>query len=262
MTDDRAVLTRRAGAVTWVTLNRPAAMNAITRPMHDELEAAFNAFADDPEQRVCVVTGAGDKAFCAGSDIRDAVAHGLPVDYPPHGYAGLAERFDCPKPFIAMVNGLALGGGFELALACDLVIAADHAQFGLPEPVIGAVALGGGLHRIVRQLPLKLAMGLILSSRRMPVAEAAALGLVNEVVPAAGLEAAVRRWCEDLLRAAPLALQASKATALAGLDAAGIEAAMAAQRELPIFKAWRASADLVEGFTAFSEKRPPRWTGR
>ncbi len=260
MTD--AVLVSHAGPVTTVTLNRPEAMNAITRPMHDELEAAFDAFAHDPAGLICIVTGAGEKAFCAGSDIKAAAEHGLPMDYPPHGYAGLIERFDCPKPFIAAVNGLALGGGFEIALACDLIIAADHAQFGLPEPLIGAVALGGGLHRLARQLPLKQAMGLILSSRRMPVAEAAALGLINEVVPAAGLNEAVQRWCDDILRASPMAIRTSKAVTLAGLNEAGISGAMRGQGDYPEFRDWRESTDLKEGLKAFAEKRPPRWTGQ
>jgi enoyl-CoA hydratase/carnithine racemase len=256
-----AVLVSRAGSVTTVTLNRPEAMNAITRSVHDELEAAFTAFADDPGQLVCVVTGAGDQAFCAGSDIKEAAEHGLPLDYPAHGYAGLIERFDCPKPFIAAVNGMALGGGFEIALACDLIIAADHASFGLPEPLIGAVALGGGLHRLARQVPLKQAMGLILSSRRMSVAEAAALGLINEIVPAAGLDDAVQRWCADILRASPMAIRTSKAVTLAGLDEAGVAGAMRAQRDHAQFSAWRDSADLKEGLKAFAEKRKPRWMG-
>lgn len=256
-----AVLVSHAGPVTTVTLNRPGAMNAITRPMHDELESAFTAFADDPAQLICVVTGAGDQAFCAGSDIKAAADHGLPMNYPAHGYAGLIERFDCPKPFIAAVNGMALGGGFEIALACDLIIAADHASFGLPEPLIGAIALGGGLHRLARQIPLKQAMGLILSSRRMPVAEAAALGLINEIVPAGGLDQAVQRWCADILRASPMAIRTSKAVTLAGLGRAGIAEAMQAQGNDPDFRAWQDSADLVEGLAAFAAKRTPRWEG-
>lgn len=257
-----AIVVSRAGPVTTVMLNRPQAMNAITRPMHDELEAAFTAFADDPGQLICVITGAGEKAFCAGSDIKAASQHGLQMAYPAHGYAGLIERFDCPKPFIAAVNGLALGGGFEIALACDLIIAADHASFGLPEPLIGAVALGGGLHRLARQLPLKQAMGLILSSRQMPVAEAAALGLINEVVPAAALQEAVDRWCADLLRASPKALHTSKAVTMAGLREAGIAEAMQAQGAYPEFCSWQDSADLKEGLKAFAEKRLPHWEGQ
>lgn len=164
------ILVTQAGAITTVTLNRPAVMNAINAEMHYELQAAFDAFARDETQHVCVVTGAGDRAFCAGSDLKAAVRDGH-RDYPASGYAGLIERFDCPKPIIAAVNGLALGGGFEVALACDIIIASDTASFGLPEPLVGAVALGGGLHRLARQIGLKQAMGLILTSRRVSADE-------------------------------------------------------------------------------------------
>lgn len=250
------------GPVTTVTLNRPAVLNAINAPMHDELEQVFNDFAADDAQHICVLTGAGDKAFCAGSDVKSAAKSGLTMTLPAHGYAGLAARFDCPKPIIAAVNGLAFGGGFEVALACDLIIAADHARFCVPEPLIGAVALAGGLHRLARQLPLKQAMGLILSSRAIDAAEARALGLVNEVVPAGELAAAVRRWCDDILKGAPPAIRASKATALRGLGEPSLADAIAGQVDYPEFDQWRESADLREGITAFAEKRPPRWTGR
>ena len=260
MTD---VLISRDGPVTTVTLNRPEALNSITPAMHEALEEAFSAFAGDPAQLVCVVTGAGERAFCAGSDIKGAASGGgLPSGYPEHGYAGLIERFDCPKPFIAAVNGLALGGGFELALACDVIVAVEGASFGLPEPLIGAVALGGGLHRLARQLPLKLAMGLILTSRRLGAGEALRLGLVNELVSGAGeLPGAVARWCADILKGAPLAIRASKATVMRGLGEPDLAAAMRGQADYPEFRDWLASADLREGLRAFAEKRAPEWKG-
>jgi enoyl-CoA hydratase/carnithine racemase len=251
-----------AGGVTTITLNRPQVMNAINPPMHAELQAAFDAFAADADQHVCVVTGAGERAFCAGSDLKAAVQAGARAPYPADGYAGLIQRFDLDKPVIAAVNGVALGGGFEIVLACDLVIAADTASFGLPEPRVGAVALGGGLHRLVRQIGLKQAMGMILACRRVDAHEGARLGFVNEVVPAAQLPAAVVRWCAAILESSPMAIRTSKAVAMRGLDEPSLRDAIANQGAYPAFVAWRASDDAREGPRAFAEKRAPKWTGR
>jgi enoyl-CoA hydratase/carnithine racemase len=247
--------------VTTITLNRPEVMNAINAAMHHELQAAFDAFAADPAQFICVVTGAGARAFCAGSDLK-AASQGGHRDYPKSGYAGLIERFDCPKPIIAAVNGVALGGGFEVALACDIIIASDTASFGLPEPLVGAVALGGGLHRLARQIGLKQAMGMILTAKRVSAAEGLSLGFINEVVPAAALPAASARWCTEILRASSMAIRASKETVMRGLDETGIEAAMQNQPTYPAYAAWAKSEDAREGPLAFAEKRAPVWTGR
>ncbi|MEY2925624.1 MAG: hypothetical protein RL367_101, partial [Pseudomonadota bacterium] len=244
------------------TLNRPAVMNAINPQMHAELQAAFDDFAGDPEQFICVVTGAGDRAFCAGSDLKAAARGGVPDAYPKNGYAGLIERFDCPKPFIAAVNGIALGGGFEVALACDIIIAADSASFGLPEPLVGAVALGGGLHRLARQIPLKKAMGMIMAAKRVSAAEGERLGFVTEVVPAADLSAAVERWCDAILAGSPMSIRASKECVHRGLDETGVAAAMQNQPGYPGFAAWKKSEDAREGPLAFAEKRAPVWQGR
>lgn len=249
-----------AGGIRRITLARPASLNAITSAMHQELEAAFDAFAAADDEHVCVVTGEG-RGFCAGSDLKEAAAIGA-RSYPPHGYAGLIERFDCAKPIIAAVNGLALGGGFEVALACDIVIAAESASFGLPEPLVGAVALGGGLHRLARQVPLKQAMGMILASRRVSAADGLRMGFVTEVVPDAELGAAVDRWCADILRASPVSVRASKELVMRGLTQPGIEAAMRAQPTDPAFVAWRNSEDAREGPLAFAEKRAPVWKGK
>ena len=250
----------KADGVTTVTLARPASLNAITPAMHDELETAFNAFAADPAQEICVITGDG-RGFCAGSDLK-AVAAGGHRSYPAHGYAGLIERFDCPKPFIASVNGVAMGGGFEIALACDLIIAAESASFALPEPLAGAVALGGGLHRLARQIGTKQAMGLILTGKRVSAPEGLRLGFVNEVVPDAALMETTRRWCAEIRRCSPMSIRASKETVLHGLDEPSLAAAMAAQADYPAFAAWRSSDDAREGPRAFAEKRPPIWQGR
>jgi crotonobetainyl-CoA hydratase len=250
-----------ADRVTTITLNRPEVMNAINAAMHHELQAAFDAFAADPDQFICVVTGAGERAFCAGSDLK-AASQGGHRDYPKSGYAGLIERFDCPKPIIAAVNGVALGGGFEVALACDIIIASDTASFGLPEPLVGAVALGGGLHRLARQIGLKQAMGMILTSKRVSAVEGLSLGFVNEVVPAAELHAATARWCSEILRASPMSIRASKETVMRGLDEAGVAEAMHNQPDYPAFAAWIKSEDAREGPLAFAEKRAPLWKGR
>jgi crotonobetainyl-CoA hydratase len=249
----------RRDHVTTITLDRPGVMNAINHAMHQELQEAFDGYAADPDQHVCVVTGAGPRAFCAGSDLKEHAASGNRRAYPRSGYAGLIERWDLDKPVIAAVNGLALGGGFEVALACDLIIASETASFGLPEPLVGAVALGGGLHRLVRQIGLKPAMGLILSSRRVSADEGLRFGFVNEVATPDQLAEAVGRWCRDILRASPMSIRASKQAAMRGQDEPSLADAMRHQKDYPAWRQWQTSHDAQEGPRAFAEKRPPVW---
>lgn len=251
---------RRNGRVTIVTLNRPDVMNALHKPAHYELHDVFDAFARDSEQWVAIVTGAGDRAFCAGNDLKWQAAGGE-RGWNTSGFAGLTARFDCDKPIIAAVNGVAMGGGFETALACDLIIAAENATFALPEPRVGLAALAGGLLRLPRQIGTKHAMGMILTGRHVSAREGLALGFINEVVPTGEALRAAERWADQICQNSPMSIRASKQTAMRGLDAP-LPDAMFAQRDYPAVKAMIASADFVEGPKAFAEKRPPRWQGK
>ncbi|MFP5449563.1 MAG: enoyl-CoA hydratase-related protein [Alphaproteobacteria bacterium] len=251
----------RDGPVTVVTLNRPEVMNALHSPAHHELHAAFDAFAADPDQWVAIVTGAGERAFSAGNDLKHQ-ATGGGMGLPPSGFAGLTERFDLTKPLIAAVNGVAMGGGFEIALACDLIIAAETATFALPEPRVGLAALAGGLHRLPRQIGEKQAMGMILTGRRVSAAEGRELGFVNEVVPASDLMTAARRWAAQICELSPMSIRASKEAVFKGLDEPSVQAAMAAQMRYPAISAMLRSEDFKEGPMAFAQKRPPQWKGR
>ena len=249
-----------------VTINRPDVMNALNPQTHAEMARAFDDFEQDQELWVAIVTGAGDAAFCAGGDISAMVDATTEDDYkvPDSGYGGLTNRFSCDKPIIGAVNGLALGGGFELALCCDIVIAADNAMFGLPEPKIGTAAVASGMHRLVREIGLKQAMGILLTAEFIDAQKALGFGLVNEVVPADELMTTARNYARKILKCAPLAIQATKHCALQGLKFSRVEEAMAAQLDHRFDKleAMLHSEDIREGLQAFMDKRKPQWTGR
>ena len=261
----RGCLVERDGHLTIVTINRPDAMNALDPNTNAELAEVFDEFGADPDQWVAIITGAGDRAFSAGNDLKETarrMARGEPLETPKAGYGGLTERFDLDKPVIAAVNGVAMGGGFEVALACDLIVAADTAVFALPEPKVGLAALAGGLHRLPRQIGLKRAMGMILTGRRVDAAEGHALGFVHEVVPAAELMAAARHLAEAMLALSPMSLRASKQVVQRGLEEPTLAEAYTAQDRYPAVKALFRSKDSREGPLAFAQKRPPKWTGR
>src|SRR6202453_1691554 len=253
------VRVERDGPITTIILNRPEVMNALQSPAHFELGEVFDNFAADPAQWVAIVTGAGERAFSAGNDLKHQAGNGK-MGNPPSGFAGLTSRFDLSKPLIAAVNGVAMGGGFEIALACDLIIASENAIFALPEPRVGLAALAGGLHRLPRTIGVKRAMGMILTARHVTAREGHELGFVNEVVPAGEALAAAERWAETICKNSPMSIRASKQTIQKGLSVS-LEQALAEQREYPAVKAMVASQDYIEGPKAFAEKRPPKWTG-
>jgi crotonobetainyl-CoA hydratase len=255
------ITVERDGPVTVITLNRPEVMNAVHSPMHFEMDDALNAFAADPGQWVGIITGAGDRAFSAGNDLKWQ-ASGGEMASPPTGFAGLALRFDLTKPLIAAVNGVAMGGGFEIALACDLIVASESAVFALPEPRVGLAALAGGLHRLPRAIGVKRAMGMILTARRVSAEEGLELGFVNEVAAPAGLLPAARRLAGQIGECSPMSIRASKQAVMQGLDEPSLEAAIRGQSRYPAVAALFRSQDLIEGPRAFAEKRAPVWTGR
>ena len=252
-------LVEREGNLTIITINRPEVMNALHAPAHDEFSAIFDDFVSDPEQWVAIITGAGDRAFSAGNDLKYQASGGDMTRGSDTGFAGITSRFDNPKPVIAAVNGVAMGGGFEIALACDLIIAAENAVFALPEPRVGLAALAGGVYRLPREIGMKQALGMMLTGRRVSVEEGKQLGFVNEVAPAGQVLEAAREWANQILECAPLSVRASKQAAMEGMNADSLEAAMNGRYDQ--VNAMRHSADFIEGPLAFSEKRSPNWQG-
>ncbi len=256
------VRTVASEGVLTITLDRPKA-NAIDVATSQALYAAFRQLRDDSALRVAIITGSG-RFFSAGWDLNAATGgEAIDADHGPGGFAGLTEFFELDKPVIAAVNGLAMGGGFELALAADLVVAAESAEFALPELKLGLLPDSGGVLRLPRRLPRAIATELLMTGRRIGAAEAARWGLVNQVVPADQLLVAATALAGQIVQAAPLAIAALKQV-LRATDAQTVHDGYGTLRngDLPAYQAMLQSDDAKEGPQAFAEKRSPVWRGR
>ena len=247
--------------VATVTIDRPETLNAIDLASETELQRIWSDLEQRDDVCVVVLTGAGERAFCVGADMKNPSVSGL--DYwaraRPGGFGGIALRDTFDLPVVARVNGFALGGGFEMVLGCDIVVACTEASFGLPEPLVGRMPLDGGMTLLQRQIPHRLAMGMLLTGQRIDAARALEWGLINEVVPRAELDDAVARWVDRILACAPLSVQAIKQVVR---STASMSPADAQALRLPALVAALQSEDSQEGVRAFQEKRKPVWQGR
>ena len=250
------IVREQRGHVLLLTINRPEARNAINRATALALEAALDDAEADDEVWVIVLTGAGDKAFSAGMDLKAFAAGEVP--FTDHGFAGIANRF-LTKPIIAAANGAALAGGFEIMISCDMVVAADHAKFGIPEASRGLIAGGGGLIRLARRIPIAVAYELALTADPIDAQRAYELGIVNRVVPGEAVLDTAIALAERVAANAPLAVRTSKRVMH---EAVELTEAEAWRVNNDAFGAIGASSDALEGAVAFAEKRPPVWTGR
>lgn len=253
------VTVAREDRVLVVTINRPEARNALLPAAHEELAEIFDAYFADDELWLAIITGAGEQAFSAGNDLVYS-ATGKPLYLPAAGFAGLTSRRDMHKPVIAAVNGYAMGGGFETALACHLIVADEAAQFALSEVKVGLVAGAGGVVRLPRAIPEKIATELILTGRRLGAAEAKSLGIVNRIAPSGGALAAARELAAEILGGSPTSVRISLKLMDVGRNSVGVVDAITARTTA--IDELLTSADAYEGMNAFAQKRRPQWTNR
>ncbi|MGB0544893.1 MAG: carnitinyl-CoA dehydratase [Candidatus Pseudothioglobus sp.] len=251
------------GEVVLITLDRPKA-NAIDAKTSHELGDAFIEFRDDDNLRVAIITGAGNRFFCGGWDLKAASeGEAVDADFGPGGFAGLTELWDLNKPVIAAVNGLAVGGGFELALAADLIIASSNAEFFVPEATLGIIPDSGGVLRLPRRLPKSVAMDMLMTGRRMNVDEAEHYGLVNKSCPQDDLINQALEWGNQISKSAPLSLAAIKSV-IRSTEMMDLKDAYDLMRsgKIEAYHKMLNSEDAKEGPLAFSEKRFPKWKGK
>ena len=261
--DYEHIIVERKEHLLIVRLNRPEVLNALHPYIQLELGQVFNEFEDDPNMWVAILTGVGEKAFSAGFDLKWAATASAEEQREAYEKvrsqaAYLIRNFRITKPLIAAINGLAYGGGFELALSCDLIIAAEHATFCLPEPVVGRIPSGGGIHRLVRYLPYHLAMDILLTRKRMTAQDGVQYGFVKKVVPPNQLLEEAEKIANLIMEGSPLAIRTIKQMAVDGLQMTLKEALFA---NFPLFTKFLQSHDFREGPKAFSEKRKPVWKG-
>lgn len=247
--------------VAHVTLNRPERLNAVDAATERELESIWQEIERRDDVSCVVLTGSGQKAFCTGADLKGVEKSGLDywAEERSNGFGGLAFRRSLDVPVIARVNGYALGGGFEMVLGCDIVIAAERAKFGLPEARVGRMPLDGGMVLLQRKIPFNRAMAVLMTGKQFSAGEMFDFGIVNEIVPAEGLDEAVDRWTAEIIACAPLSLRAIKQTVNRTGHLSPVEAQ--ALRTPALVRALQ-SEDAKEGVAAFQQKRLPVWQGR
>lgn len=265
---DNEVRVEIDGPVMLITIDRPK-VNAIDLTTSRKLGEAFVYFRDNPELKVAIITGTGEKIFSAGWDLK-ALENGEMTlenwweveDASLGGFAGITEMWSLNKPVIAALNGLTIGGGFEIALACDLIIAAEHVEFALPELPLGIIPDAGAMQRLPKRLPYNIALEMLYLGRRMKAEEAAHYGLVNKVVAADNLMTTAREWADKMSQVAPIALQSIKEV-LHAIEEETIENSFHKMRndDLPLYRAMLSSSDAEEGITAFVEKRDAKFKG-